>query len=223
MVPARVLADPARLVALATMFTVASVIVGYVYFVTLYLQRVLGFSPLKAGLGLLPATLTVLVTSTWVTRRLAARFGARRVLVAGLVSIGLGQAWLSQLSASGSYEVNVLPGLELMGIGMGLLFPTAAVLATAGVAPGDRGLAGGLVAAAQQVGAAVGLAVLATVAAARTRAAPGPPSAALVAGYRLSYLIAVAIVACALLAVLLFLRPARPRPRAADADAHPQS
>lgn len=134
------------------------------------------------------------------------------MLVAGLVSIGLGQAWLSQISVSGSYEVNVLPGLELMGIGMGLLFPMASVLATARVAPGDRGLAGGLIAAAQQVGAAVGLAVLATVAAARTRAFPGPPAAALVAGYRLSYLIAVAIVACALVAVLLFLRPARSQP-----------
>lgn len=210
MVPVRMLADPARRVALATMFVVASVIVGYVYFVTLYMQRVLGFSPLRAGLGLLPATLTVLVTATWLTRRLAARFGARPVLAAGLVSIALGQACLTQLSASGSYQVNVLPGIVLTAFGMGLLFPTASVLATAGVAPGDRGLAGGLLAASQQVGMAVGLAVLATIAAARARAVPGPASAALVAGYRLSYLLAVAIVACAFAAVLLFLRPSPP-------------
>jgi len=215
MIPLGVLADRARRVALATMFAVASVVVGYVYFVTLYMQRVLGFSPLRAGLGLLPATLTVLVTSTWLARRLAARFGARLVLAAGLASIGLGQAWLTQLSAPGSYLVKVLPGLVLTAFGMGLLFPTAAVLATAGVAPGDRGLAGGLLAAAQQVGMAVGLAILATVAASRTRAAAGPAAAALVSGYRLSYLVAAAIVACALAGVLLLLPGTRPARRAA--------
>ena len=212
MIPLGVLADRARRVALAAMFAVASVVVGYVYFVTLYMQKVLGFSPLRAGLGLLPATLTVLVTSTWLARRLAARFGARLVLAAGLVSIGLGQAWLTQLPASGSYLVNVLPGLMLTSFGMGLLFPTAAVLATAGVAPGDRGLAGGLLAASQQVGMAVGLAVLATVAAARTRAAAGPSAAALVSGYRLSYLVGAAITACALAGVLLLL-PATRHPK----------
>lgn len=209
MIPLRVLADRARRVALAAMFAVASVIVGYVYFVTLYMQKVLGFSPLRAGLGLLPATLTVLVTSTWLARRLAARFGARPVLAAGLASIGLGQAWLTQLSASGSYLANVLPGIAATAFGMGLLFPTAAVLATAGVAPGDRGLAGGLLAAAQQVGMAVGLAVLATVAASRTRAAAGPATTALVSGYRLSYLVATAIVACALAGVLMLLPASR--------------
>ena len=212
MIPLAVLADRARRVALAAMLAVASVIVGYVYFVTLYMQKVLGFSPLRAGLGLLPATLTVLVTSTWLARRLVARFGARLVLAAGLTSIGLGQAWLTQLPASGSYLVNVMPGLLLTSFGMGLLFPTAAVLATAGIAPGDRGLAGGLLAASQQVGMAVGLAVLATVAAARTRAAPGPAAAALVSGYRLSYLVGAAMVACALAGVLLLLPANRTRP-----------
>ena len=212
MVPVRVLASRARRVALAAMFLVASVVVGYVYFVTLYMQKVLHFSALRAGLGLLPATLTVLVTSTWLARRLAARFGTRAVLAAGLVSIGLGQLWLTQLSASGSYAVNVLPGVLLTSFGMGLLFPTAAVAATAGVEPGDRGLAGGLLAASQQVGMAVGLAVLATVAAARTRAATGSAAVALVSGYRLSYWAAAGIVACAL-AVVLPLLPGNRQPR----------
>ena len=205
MVPVRVLASRSRRVALSAMFLVASVVVGYVYFVTLYMQKVLHFSALRAGLGLLPATLTVLVTSTWLARRLAARFGTRAVLAAGLVSIGLGQLWLTQLSASGSYAVNVLPGVLLTSFGMGLLFPTAAVAATAGVEPGDRGLAGGLLAASQQVGMAVGLAVLATVAAARSRAVTGSAAVALVSGYRLSYWVAVGIVACALAVVLLLL------------------
>ena len=139
-------------------------------------------------------------------RRLAARFGTRAVLAAGLVSIGLGQLSLTQLSVSGSYAVNVLPGILLTSFGMGLLFPTIAVAVTAGVERGDRGLAGGLIAAAQQVGMAVGLAVLATVAAARSRAVTGPATVALVAGYRLSFWVAAGIVACALAVVLLLLR-----------------
>ena len=187
-------------------------VAGYVYFITLYMQRVLDFSALRAGLGLLAATLTVLVTSTWLTRRLAGRWGAKPVLAGGLVSLGLGQFWFAQLSAAGSYPVNVLPGLLLTAFGLGLLFPTMAVLATAGVAPGDRGLAGGLLAASQQAGMAVGLAVLATVAAARTRGAAGPAPVALAAGYRLSYWIATAVVACALAIVLLLLRTGRPAP-----------
>ena len=206
MVPARVLAGRPRRAALGAMFLVASVVVGYVYFVTLYMQKALHFSALRAGLGLLPATLTVLVTSTWVARRLAARFGARAVLATGLLSVGLGQLWLTQLPASGSYAVNVLPGILLTSFGMGLMFPTIAVAVTAGVEAGDRGLAGGLLAAAQQVGMAMGLAVLATVAAARTRAAAGPAAAALVSGYRLSYWVATGIVACALAMVLSLLR-----------------
>jgi MFS family permease len=212
MVPVRVLAGPARRAALGTMFLVASVVVGYVYFVTLYMQKALHFSALRAGLGLLPATLTVLVTSTWLARRLAARFGTRAVLAAGLVSIGLGQLSLTQLSVSGSYAVNVLPGILLTSFGMGLLFPTIAVAVTAGVERGDRGLAGGMIAAAQQVGMAVGLAVLATVAAARSRAVSGPAAVALVAGYRLSFWVAAGIVACALAVVLLLLRGSRTLP-----------
>jgi len=222
MVPLAVLTDRARRVALAVTFTVGAVVVGYVYFVTLYMQKVLGFSPLEAGLGLLPATLTVMVTAMLLARRAVARFGAGAVLAAGLVSIGLGQAWLTQLSVSGSYLVNVLPGVWLTAFGMGRLFPTASVLATARVPSGDRGLAGGLYAASQQVGMAVGLAVLATIAAARTRAATAAvhlpavlgtggsaANTALVSGYRLSYLVSTAIVAAALVATLLFLRTAR--------------
>jgi MFS family permease len=213
MVPARVLAGPSRRAALGAMFLLASVVVGYVYFVTLYMQQVLHFSALRAGLGLLPSTLTVLVTSTWLARRLAARFGTRAVLAGGLVSIGLGQAWLAQLSVSGSYAVNVLPGVLLTSFGMGLLFPTIAVTVTSGVEPGDRGLAGGLLAASQQVGMAVGLAVLATVAAARSHAVTGPAAVALVSGYRLSFWVAAGIAACALAVVLLLMRGNRPSPR----------
>jgi EmrB/QacA subfamily drug resistance transporter len=210
MVPVRVLADPARRVALGVMLLVSFVVSGYVYFVVLFMQRVLHYSALRAGLGLIVAPLTVLITSTWLARLLVARFGAKPVLVGALVSLGLGQVWLAQLSPSASYPAGVLPGLLLTAFGLGLIFPTISVLATAGIAPGERGLAGGLLAAAQQVGVAVGLAVLATVAAARTNAAAGPVTAALASGYRLSYWIAAGIVACALALVLLLLRSPGP-------------
>jgi MFS family permease len=212
MVPVRVLADPARRAALTVMLLISCVVAGYVYFVTLYMQHVLHFSALRAGIALLPAPLSVIFTATWVTRRLVARFGARRVLAAGAVLAGAGQLWLTRLPAPGSYPVDVLPGIMLTATGLALLFPTLAVLGTAGVAPGDRGLAGGLLAAAQQVGMAIGLAVLATVAAARTRAAGGTAAVALSSGYRLSYAIAAGIMAVALTVVLVALRTRRPGP-----------
>jgi EmrB/QacA subfamily drug resistance transporter len=199
MVPARVLADPARRVALMVMFLTGAVLAGYVYFISLYLQRVLHFSPLLTGLALIPATLTVMVTSVFLTRRLLARFGTKSLLVAGLVSLGLGQLWLSSIDVSGHYAVNVLGGLLLTAFGMGLIFPTASVVATARVDPSDRGLAGGLFVTSLQVGQAVGLAALATIAAARTQAAHG----VLVAGYQLSFFETTGIVVLALLVVVL--------------------
>ncbi len=215
MVPITVFADRARRVALAVTFAVSAVIVAYVYFISLYMQKVLHFTALRTGLGLLPATVTVLVTSVWLTRRLLARASMKAVLAAGLTFIGLGQAWLTQVTAGRSYPVSVLPGLLLTSFGMGLMFPAASVAATAGVAPGDRGLAGGLYAAAQQVGFAVGLAALATVAASKTRATAALPhisqATALASGYRLSYLIAAVTVACALAATVTALRAPRAR------------
>jgi MFS family permease len=214
MVPVRVLADRSRRIALATMFLVGAVMVAYVYFVTLYEQRALGFSALRAGLCLLPATLTVLVTSMFLARRIVARFNMKAVLVAGLTSMLLGQLWLAHVSVPGTYAGNVLAGIVLSAFGMGLLFPCLSVMATARVAPSDRGLAGGMLAASQQVGMAVGLAVLATVAASQTRASQGTALVTLVSGYRLAYWIAAGVIACALAGVLLLLRV-----RGADDDA----
>jgi EmrB/QacA subfamily drug resistance transporter len=217
MVPFAVLADPGRRAALLVQLLLSAVVGGYVYFIALYMQRALGFSALEAGLGLLPATVTIVVMSTFVTRRLIARLGLRAVLVIGLVSVALGQLWLSRMTASGSYAADVLPGIMLSAWGMSLVFPATSIAATARMRPGERGLAGGLFAMSQQVGLAVGLAVLATVAAARTRAvspASGLGSAAaqagwLVSGYRLAYLAAAIVAASALAVALALLRGKR--------------
>ena len=189
MLPLSILAARTRRVAVSVMLLIGAVLAGYVYFVSLYLQKVKGFSPLETGLALVPSTLVVVLTSTLLTRKLLTRFAIKPVLVAGLVSMVAGQLWLAQISVSSSYAAAVLPGLLLTSLGIGLALPTASIAITAGVQRRDQGLAGALFTTGQQTGAAVGLAVLATVAAARTEHASG----SLVAGYRLSFLVATGI------------------------------
>jgi EmrB/QacA subfamily drug resistance transporter len=194
MMPGSVLADPARRTALTVMLLAGAVVGGYVYFVSLYLQRVLGLSAIQTGLALIPSTVTVMLTSVFLARRLLARFPAKVLLLGGLLFVGAGQVWLWRITAGGSYQINVLGGLLLTAFGIGLLFPIASVVATAGMPPDERGLAGGLFATALQVGQAIGLAVLATIAVARTAAAHG----SLVSGYQAAYLTSVAIVVAAI-------------------------
>jgi MFS family permease len=143
-----------------------------------------------------------MVTATLITRRALARFGVRNLLLAGLCLVGLGQLWLFTISNTGSYQLNVVGGIVLTAFGMGLAFPTASVAVTAGVGAGERGLAGGLFVTSQQVGQAIGLAALATIAAARTSAHHG----SLVSGYKASFLVAVGIVVMAVIIVLIQMR-----------------
>jgi MFS family permease len=202
MVPLPVLADPARRAALSAMLLLGAVVAGYVYFTSLYLQDVLRFSPLEAGLAFIPSTGTVMVTATQLTRRVLPRFGVRKVLLAGLTITGLGQVWLFTISNAGSYQLNVLGGIMITAFGMGLAFPTVSVAVTSGVGPGERGLAGGLLVTAQQVGQAIGLAALATIAAAQTNAHDG----SLVVGYRAAFLVAIGIIVAAVLIVAIQMR-----------------
>ena len=124
------------------------------------------------------------------------------MLLGGLSIIGIGQLWLCTISDTGSYQLNVLGGIMLTAFGMGLVFPTASVAVTSGIGPSERGLAGGLFVTAQQVGQAIGLAALATIAAAQTSAHQG----SLVSGYKASFLVAVGIVVVALLIVVVQMR-----------------
>jgi MFS family permease len=202
MVPLNMLADRARRTALVVMLFVGAAIGCYVYFTSLYLQRVLGFTPLLTGVSMLPSTVTVLLVSMFVTPRLIGRFSVARLLFAGLVLMGAGLTWLSRMSATGTYQADVLGGLLLIALGMGVVIPAASVSVAAGMSSDERGLASALFATVQQVGQAVGLAVLATIAAARTASAHG----SLVSGYRLSYLVTLAGV---VVLALMLLRPAR--------------
>ena len=202
MLPLSIFSVPARRAAVAAMLLIGAVLAGYVYFISLYLQKVLGFSPVLTGLALVPSTLTVVTVSTLATRRLLARFSVKQVLLAGLVAMAGGQLWLAQVTAGAGYAAAVLPGLLLTALGIALALPTASIAITSGVHGKDQGLAGALFTTSQQTGAAVGLAVLATVAAARTASAHG----SLVAGYRLSFLIAAALAAVGVVLVTLQLR-----------------
>lgn len=197
MMPRSIFSQATRRAAAVSMVLMGAIVAGYVYFVSLYLQRVAGFTPIATGLALVPSTLTVVLTSTFLARRLLARYGVKALLLAGLASIAGGQIWLAEISTAASFTVAVLPGLVLTAFGMGLAFPTASVAITSGVAEGDQGLAGALFTTSQQTGAAIGLAVLATLAAARTVAEHG----SLVAGYRLSFLAGAAFAVAAAIVV----------------------
>lgn len=114
MLPRQVLADPARRAALIAMLLFRPVVAGYVYFTSLYNQDVLHFSPLQAGLAFIPATATVMLTATQLTRRILSRFGVRTILLAGLTITGLGQVWLHTISNTPG-QVNFTPdGSQLL-------------------------------------------------------------------------------------------------------------
>jgi MFS family permease len=201
MLPLSILADPGRRAAIAAMLLIGAILAGYVYFASLYMQKVLGFSPVATGLALVPSTLTVVLVSTLGTRRLLTRFSIKTVLLAGLACMGAGQLWLARITAGASYPAAVLPGLVLTAAGVALALPTASIAITSGVKASGQGLAGALFTTSQQTGAAVGLAILATAAAAATDGNAG----SLVHGYRLSFLIATSLAVLAAIVVALQL------------------
>ena len=138
------------------------------YFLTLYMQNVLGYSPLVAGLAFVPQTVAIAV-GAGISARLLPRVGARALLVVGPLVSASGLAWLSQFSATGTYVVDILGPGVLIALGLGLSFTPVTFAATAGVARSEAGLASGLVNTTRQIGGSVGLAALATVAADHTR------------------------------------------------------
>jgi EmrB/QacA subfamily drug resistance transporter len=183
---------------------------GMFFLGALYLQRVLGFDSLEVGLGFLPVTGLIGLLSLGFSAKLNLRFGPRATLLPGLVSIGAGLLLLSQISVDGSYFTEVLPAMVLVGAGAGLSFPSLMSLAMGGVAPQEAGLASGLVNTSLQVGGALGLAVLATLATNRTTdlvAGGDSAQAALTSGYRLAFLIAAGLVAVAVAVAALVLEP----------------
>jgi EmrB/QacA subfamily drug resistance transporter len=177
----------------------------------LYLQRILGYDALEVGLAFLPWTIVMGAMSFRFTARLNMRFGPQATLVPALVIIAAAMIFFAQTPVDGSYVTDILPAMILMGLGTGLAFPSLMMLAMSGATPQDAGLASGLVNTTVQVGGAIGLAVLATLATERTDGliAEGDSAAsALNAGYHLAYLIGAGLVGVAVVVALVMLRPA---------------
>jgi EmrB/QacA subfamily drug resistance transporter len=151
-------------VADSTLLLVASAMFSMFFFASLYVQDILGYSPLKAGLAFLPVSAGIMV-GAGASQQLIRRVGVRAVSVAGLVLATAGMAWLVRLPVHGSYVADLLAGLLPMSLGMGLVFVPVTLLATSGVKDEDAGLASGLFNTAQQVGGSLGLAILSTLAA----------------------------------------------------------
>ena len=149
------------------MLLAASGMFAMFFFNTLYIQRVLGFGPLTAGLAFLPFTAGIMV-SAGLASQFTPKIGVRPVASAGLLLTAAGMLLLTQLPVDGSYAANVLPALLLTSLGMGAVFMPLTLVATTGLADADQGLASGLFNTSQQIGGALGLAILSTLAASRS-------------------------------------------------------
>jgi EmrB/QacA subfamily drug resistance transporter len=176
------------------------------FFVTLYLQQVLGLSALEAGLVFVPVTLSV-VTGSSLAPRVVARFGLRTALTSGMVFAAGGLALLTTVSADGSW-VQALPGGMLAGFGLGSSLVPATIAAVDGVAPSQSGLASGLLNTSRLLGGALGLAVLGTLAASHTGHAAGTPLEALTSGFQLAFVIGALLCLAGVLVAAALLRPA---------------
>ena len=182
---------------------------GQFFLGALYLQHVLGYSAIATGLAFMPMNVVVGLFSLAVAARVMTRLGARSTLLPGLVLIALGLALFSRVPVHGHYVTDVLPGMALFGVGAGLAFTPTIALAMADAAPADTGLASGLANVSLQMGAAIGVAVLASISTSRSRvlAASGTGRlAALAGGYRLGYLVATGCIVAALVAGAAILR-----------------
>jgi EmrB/QacA subfamily drug resistance transporter len=202
------------------MFLVASGMFAMFFFNTLYIQRVLGYGPLKAGLAFLPFTAGIMV-SAGLASRFAPRVGVRPVTAIGMVVSVAGMLLLTQLPVHGTYLADVLPALVLTSLGMGAVFMPLTLVATTGLKDEDQGLASGLFNTSQQIGGALGLAVLSTVAASRTAAVGGSDAEALVAGFHWAFAGGAILILGALVVMLSMLRARHVARIEAEAVAQP--
>jgi EmrB/QacA subfamily drug resistance transporter len=197
-------ANLAQLLSAAGMF-------GMFFVGVLYVQHVLGYDALRIGLAFLPVTVVMGGLSLRYSERLISRFGARTVVVAGLVLVTCGLVFFARVPVQGHYVIDVLPSMVLLGVGAGMAFPALAALAMAEATPDDAGLTSGVFNTTAQVGSALGLAVLATLASGRYLALRQDGVSDVVAqtgGYRFAFLVASALVVAALAATVGVIRAA---------------
>jgi EmrB/QacA subfamily drug resistance transporter len=194
------------------------------FFISLYMQQVLGYSAIKSGLSYLPLAGGIIV-SAGIASNLVTKFGFKPILTSGLVLTAIGLVWFAQVDTDGSYLGNILFPSLVAAVGLGFAFVPMTIAAVSGVEANEAGLASGLINTSQQVGGALGLAILASIANSRTddlmAAAGGAPSAlpnALTEGFQIAFLVgaAFAVVGAILAATLISSSESRRHAEAAQ-------
>jgi EmrB/QacA subfamily drug resistance transporter len=202
----------------------AAAMFAWFFLSALYLQRVLGYSPLQVGLGFLPTSLIMGAFSLGLSAKLVMRFGIRPPLTTGLLLAAIGLVLFVRAPVDGSYATDVLPSMVLLGFGAGMAFNPLLLAAMSDVAPTEAGLASGMVNTAFMMGGALGLAVLASIADRRTAtltASGDSPLAALNGGYHVAFLVGAVFAATAAAVGGLLLRPSAAQ--APDHEAAPHA
>jgi EmrB/QacA subfamily drug resistance transporter len=189
----------------SVMFLVASGLFAMFFFNSLYIQRVLGYGPLEAGLAFLPFTAGIMASAGFASN-FAPKLGIRLVSGLGMVVATVGLLLLTRIPVDGSYVADVLPSLLLVSLGMGAVFVSLTLVATTGLADEDQGLASGLFNTSQQVGGALGLAILSTVAAGRSVPIDGDAAAGLVHGFHYAFAGSAIFLIAGLVVMLAMLR-----------------
>jgi EmrB/QacA subfamily drug resistance transporter len=195
---------------------VSVVMIGAVFFNSLYLQQILGYSPIQAGLAWLPQTVLIIVVSN-VGARIAIRFGARTLIALGTLVLGAGMLLFLRTGLESDYVTVLIPAMVVTGIGVGLAFVSVTMAATAGVPHRDQGIASGLIGTAQQVGMAVGLAILVNIAGSVTRVWLPQGAGAVIAGYHQAFVIAAAVSFLAAILALIVIKGPSALPAASAA------
>ena len=189
-------------------FGLGTMIFGMFFLLSLYMQQVLGFSAMETGFGYLAVALTVIVAAT-ISQGLVTKLGVKPVLVVGMALLTIGLVYFTQVSVDGSYVVDLLPGFLIIGVGMGFSFVPISIAALAGVQGPEAGLASGLINTSQQIGGALGLALLTTVATTRTTDlldSGTPPPEALTSGFSLAFWVAAGFGLASLITTMVVLR-----------------
>ncbi|MDR7280914.1 MFS transporter [Catenuloplanes atrovinosus] len=210
LMPLRIFRSRAVAGANAVQVLIMAAMFGFQVLSTLFMQRVLGWSALETGLAMLPAALLIGAISLGLSAPLMARFGARAVLLAGLALLALLFGWLTRVPVDAEYLPDVLPAM-LLAAGAGLVLPALTTLGMSGAGPDDAGLASGVFNTTQQIGMALGVAVLSGLAATHTQdliSEGTTEAAARTGGYRLAFAVGAALILAAMALAAMVLRPA---------------
>jgi MFS family permease len=222
LLPLRIVLDRGRGGAYLAMGLAGAGMFGVFLFLTFYLQNTLGFSPIQSGLAFLPMSAAIITTATTATTRLVPRLGAKPLVMTGMTFAAGAMAFFAQLEVDSSYALHILPGLVLLGVGLGLVFAPAFSTATVGVDHSDAGVASAMVNTSQQVGGSIGTALLSTLAGSAVTGyiadhGPRAAEAAAVHGYTTAFYWSAAIFALGAVASGLVLRSGAPQAATAPA------